>query len=373
MLAGFFMALSFPAFAQTAADDLNRARAYVLYGRWEEAVCVVDDMLARYPHSPHTVEARYLKHKAKLFEALALADDDPPLRSPVPLIRSLEALTREPVDDVIAAAKLALGTVNYLATNQPKPDRLVTEALRAWQRLDVERAQPRAFPPIVRAHPPFMQDVIAIRTIVFRSYGRRLSPAAPYLFVRPDIQVWFDIDAHLTRVVTYEPVPGHSNVIFLDAERRLLIDRILSTIGTARQRSWMRRGPRRDVLAFWSKASFGAVGKWGGWSVGTQLRIASMSFLPAAGTVAKVRVLVGDLEETVWLEKRNGDWVATGRQELLGVRPVSTSMSSTSLRMRPTWRVITSDSASAASPHRRFKISAAASTDISEFRSSCPS
>ena len=306
------VALARPVFAQNVPDDLNRARAYIVYGRWEEAICVIDDVLARYPYSPHVADARYLRNKAKLFEALALADDDPPLRSAVPLIRSLKALTREPVDDVVAAAKLALGTVNYLATNQLKPDRLVTQALRDWQRLDVERAQPRAFPPLVRAHPPFMQDVIAIRTTVFRSYGRRVS-SAPYLFVRPDIQVWFDIDARSTRVVTYEPVPGHSNVIFLDADRRLLIDRILSTIGTARQRSWMRRGPRRDVLAFWSKASFGAVGKWGGWSVRPQLRIASISFLPSAGTVAKVRVVVGESEETVWLEKRNGEWVATGR------------------------------------------------------------
>ena len=336
MLAGFFVALSFPASAQTAVDDLNRARAHVLYGRWEEAICVVDDVLVRYPDSPLIPDAKYVRNKARLFEALSLADDDPPLRSAAPLIKSLEVLTREPLDDVVAAAKLALGTVNYVATNQSKPERLVTEALRDWQQLDAARRHPPAYPWLIRAHPPFMQDVVEIRNTVFRSYGRRISPAAPHLFVRPDIQVWFDIDAHLTRVVTYDPVPGHSNVIFLDAERRLLIDRILSTIGTARQRSWMRRGSRRDVLAFWSKASFGAVGKWGGWSVGTHLRIVSISFLPAAGTVAKVKVLVGESEETVWLEKRNGEWVATGRQELLGVRPVSTSMSSTSLRMRPT-------------------------------------
>ena len=44
-----------------------------------------------------------------------------------------------------------------------------------------------------------------------------------------------------------------------------------------------------------------------------QLRIASISFLPSAGTVAKVRVVVGESEETVWLEKRNGEWVASGR------------------------------------------------------------
>ena len=313
ILAGFILTLSFPASAQTAADDLNRARAHVLYGRWEEAICVVDDVLVRYPDSPLIPAARYLRNKARLFEVLSRADDDPPLRSATPLIRPLEALTREPLDDVVAAAKLALGTVNYVATNQSKPERLVTEALRDWQQLDAARRHPPAYPWLIRAQPPFMQDVVAIRTTLFRSFARRLTPPSPYLFVRPDIQVWFDVDAPSTRVVTYEPVPGYSNIIFLDAERRLLIDRILSTVGTARRRSWMRRGPRRDVLTFWSKASFGTVGKWGGWSVGTQLQVASISFLPAAGTVAKVRVVVGDLEETVWLEKRNGDWVATGR------------------------------------------------------------
>src|SRR5574339_315937 len=130
ILAGFILTLSFPASAQTAADDLNRARAHVLYGRWEEAICVVDDVLVRYPDSPLIPAARYLRNKARLFEVLSRADDDPPLRSATPLIRPLEALTREPLDDVVAAAKLALGTVNYVATNQSKPERLVTEALR---------------------------------------------------------------------------------------------------------------------------------------------------------------------------------------------------------------------------------------------------
>lgn len=307
LLAGFFVILSSSAFAQTASELVNRARAHIFYGQWEEAICIVDDVLARYPHSPDVADARYLRNHAKLFEALALADDDPPLQSAARLIRSLEVLTRQPLDDVVAAAKLAMGTVNYLATNQPKPERLVIEALRDWQRLDAERARPRAYPPLVRAKPPFMRDVIDIRNVLFRSFARRLSPAGPHLFVRPDIRVWFDPDAPSIRVVTYEPLPGHSNVIYLDDERRLLIDRILSTVGTARKRSWM-RGPRRDVLTFWSKASFGTIGRWGGWSVGRHFRIASISFLPSAGTVARVKVVMGDSEETVWLEKRNGEW-----------------------------------------------------------------
>lgn len=311
LLAGLFVTVSSAALAQTAAELVNRARVYIVYGQWEEAICAADDVVARYPHSPHIADARYLRNKAKLFEALALADDDPPLQSAARLIRSLEVLARQPLDDVVAAAKLAIGTVNYLATNQPKPERLVADALRGWQRLDAERAQPRAYPPLVRANPPFMRDVIDIRNIVFRSFGRRLSPAASHLFVRPDIRVWFDTDAPSIRVVSYEPVPGQSHVIFLDDERRLLIDRILSTVGTARKRSWM-RGPRRDVLTFWSNASFGTVGPLGGWSVGRQLRITSISFLPSAGTVARVRVVVGESEETVWLEKRNGEWVAPG-------------------------------------------------------------
>lgn len=293
--------------SQTGAELPNRAREYIVFGHFDEAIRVADDFLARYPSSPLAADARYVRNQARLFKTLSQAADDPPLRSAAPLIQSLRRLTSEPLDDAVAAAKLALGTVQYLATDEPKPERLVTEALRDWQRLDAERARPRAYPPLVRAKPPFMRDVIDIRNVVFRSFGRRLSPAGPHLFVRPDIRVWFDTDAPSIRVVTYEPLPGHPNVIYLDDERRLLIDRILSTVGTARKRSWM-RGPRRDVLTFWSNASFGTIGRWGGWSVGSHFRIASISFLPSAGTVARVKVVMGDSEETVWLEKRNGEW-----------------------------------------------------------------
>lgn len=350
--------------SQTGAELPDRAREYIVFGHFDEAIRVADDFLTRYPSSPLAADARYVRNQARLFKTLSEAADDPPLRSAAPLIQSLRRLTSEPLDDAVAAAKLALGTVHYLATDESKPERLVTEALRDWQQLDAARS-PRP------AKPAFVQDVIEIRNVVFQQ-TRRLLTRTSHVFVRPDTLVRFDPEGPSERVVTYVPLPGHANVIFLGDERRLMLDRILTTVGTARKRSWMRKGPRRDVLTFWSKASFGVVGRWGGWSIGPHLHIASIEFLPAAGTVAKVRVVTGESDGTVWLEKRDGVWTATG-QAFPGGRPVSTSISSTSLRMRATWRVMTSDSASASAPQRRLRISAAASTDISAFRSSCPS
>ena len=286
--------------SQRGAELPSRARQYLLIGQWDEAICTSDDFLARYPSSPLAADARYVRNKARLFKALSQANDDPPLRSTAPLIQSLRMLTREPLDDATAAAKLALATVNYLATSQSKPERLVTEALRDWQRLDAARsAQP--------SQSAFVRDVIEIRNVVFQRM-RHLFTATPYVFVRPEIRVRFDSEGPSAWVVPYEPLPRLSNVVFIDDERRLLIDRILTTVGTARKRSWMRKGARRDVLAFWSKASFGVVGRWGGWSIGRHLHIASIDFLPAARTVAKVRVVTGESEETVWMEKRDGVW-----------------------------------------------------------------
>lgn len=291
--------------SQTGAELPNRAREYIVFGHFDEAIRVADDFLARYPSSPLAADARYVRNQARLFKTLSQAADDPPLRSAAPLIQSLRRLTSEPLDDAVAAAKLALGTVQYLATDEPKPERLVTEALRDWQRLDAERSPPPESPP--PAQPAFVRDVIEIRNVVFQQ-TRRLFTRTAHVFVRPDTRVRFDPEGPSARVVTYVPLPGQSNLIFLGDDRRMMLDRILTTVGTARKRSWMRKGARRDVLTFWSKASFGVVGRWGGWSIGPHLHIASIEFLPAARTVAKVRVVTGESEGTVWMEKRDGVW-----------------------------------------------------------------
>ena len=321
MIRALALCLAVAAAMQAARSDperLGRARQFILFGLWDEAISVADDVLARHPLSEDARDARYLRNKARLFQTLALANDDPPLGTASPMITSLELLIREPLDDAVAAAKLALGTVNYLTTATRSPERLISEALADWHRIDAAR-------PRVRRQPTYDRDVVQIRDVVFQPYGGGLfagdsrwagvkwsSRSTTYLFVRPEITVIARTDGPSVRVVTYDPFPAHPNVIFLDAERRLFLDRILTTLGTARKRSWMRPGLPRDVIALWARASFGTRGRSGGWIVETAPRIRAIEFLDSSRTTAKVEVVADNAGARIWMERRNDRWAVTG-------------------------------------------------------------
>lgn len=296
---------------------VHAARWYVDVERWDDAIQAALDFEAKYPGSPRVRDARYLRHKAQLFKLLERTTDDPPLRSAAPLIRELEALTHEPSDDAVAAAKLALGTVYYLATSRRRPEMLVAEALRDWRALDRARPSPR-----LRPHHEY--DVIDIRNVLFQPHGGGIfagdprwsdvtwTPrSVPHLLVNPEIRVLL-ADGERVYVVAYDPIPQLANVIFMDHERRALLDRIILRLGTARKRSWMKHGKRLDVLALWMKASFGSRGKLGGWLFETPPRITSIVFADRLRSRAVAQLVIGYTAGSVWLEKRDGRWVAVG-------------------------------------------------------------
>ena len=373
----------------SAPELLHALRWCVLVERWDDAIQAAREFESRYPGSPLVTEARYLRHKAQLFRLLERSANDPGLRSAAPLIKELHALRREPLDDAVAASKLALGTLQYLVSPTRQPETLVSEALRDWRGLDRARARPRF-------RSPHEDDVLAIRNLVFQPYGGgvfagdsrwsdvRWAPrAARYLFVNPRIRVRQGEHGSAS-VFVYESFPNHPNVIFMDDERRTLVDRIIQRLGTLKKRSWMKPGKPLDIFTLWTKASFGYRGRAGGWIFYDPPRIASIEFLDPGRTRAIVEVALGYSGGTIWLEKRDDAWVATGVRNFWAAAyavpaplplfmPVSTSISSTSLRMRCTCRAITSCSPSTTSPQRFLTISAAASTEVRALRNSCPS
>ena len=299
---------------------VHAARWYVDVERWDDAIQAALDFEAKYPASPRVGDARYLRHKAQLFKLLERTTDDPPLRSAAQLIRDLEALSQEPSDDAVAAAKLALGTVYYLATSRRQPEAFVAEALRDWRALDRARPSPR-----LRPHHEY--DVIEIRNLLFQPHGGGIfagdhrwsdfkwAPrSTPYLLVNPAIRVLLG-ERERAYVVAYDPFPGLPNVIFMGDERRALLDRIILRLGTAKKRSWMKPGKRLDVLTLWMRASFGARGTMDGWLFENHPRISSIAFLDPQRTRAVVQLVIGYAGGSVWMEKREGRWVAVGLRD----------------------------------------------------------
>jgi hypothetical protein len=295
-----------------AYELLSGAKWDVLFERWDAAIRAAQELEAKYPDSPLARDARCVRHRAELFKLLERTTGE---RSATPWIRELESLSRQPADEAVAAAKLALATLYYLATSKRKPEALLAEALRDWQALDHVRATPGR-----RPHHEY--DVVEIRNLVFQPHGdgifagdQRWSDftwaprAAKYLLVSPAIPVFLG-ETERVRVVAYDPFPGHPNVLFIGDERRVLLDRIISRLGTAKRRPWMKPGKPLDVLAWWSKASLGMRGNMGGWVFETQPRISSISFLDPQRTRAVVTVVIGSASGAVWLEKRDGRWVA---------------------------------------------------------------
>jgi hypothetical protein len=302
---------------QEAYEQLTRTRFFIQFELWEEAICVADDLIAKYPHAVIAREARFLRHQAQLYKALDLVRADPPLKTAARLVRSLEAIAREPMDEAVVAAKLALATVHYRAATGVATDGLVADAVAGWKALDTLRI---ADPPRLA----YGADVIAIRNLVFEPFGGgvfandpRWSGVAwarrgtPFLFVNPVIRVWVDADLPPLRLVAYHPFPSHSDVVFLDAERRLLLDRVITRLGSAKPQPWMGKGAARDVLAFWADAGVITRGRLGGWMYEAYPFIRSIEFVDPRRNMARVKVSVAYAGATIWLEKRNGAWVVT--------------------------------------------------------------
>ena len=306
----------------TGGALVERARWSVEHGRWDDAVAAAREFASAHGKSPLAAEIRYLGHRARLEKALEMADADQAGAQAGPALDVLDALTREPVDSAVAAAKLALGTLIYLSGSKGDPDALVRAALADWQSMDTSQkpAAPRG---------PLERDVVEIRNVVFQPNGAgvfasgkgwnafRWEGNAPYRLVSPQLRVK-QADGTRSVVMAYDPFPEFTNVVFYDAERRSLLTKIMLKLGGTKKRPWVQvmqtpnqpAGAAVDVRTLWSRSFWAQPGHWGGWVFETYPIIGEIEFIDAARTRATVQVTVGYSGATVQMEKINGGWVA---------------------------------------------------------------
>jgi hypothetical protein len=108
------------------------------------------------------------------------------------------------------------------------------------------------------------------------------------------------------------------NVLFLDPERRAILDRVMLRLGGSKKLPWTQvmqtpnrpTGPALDVLAFWKKSFWTQPGHWGGWAFESYPIINEIEFVDAERTRAAVKVTIGYSGGTVQLAKENGVWIA---------------------------------------------------------------
>lgn len=303
--------------------QVERGRWLLARGRWDEAIASLGSFLSQHPRSPMAGDARRLSHRARLEKALDLADLEKPVGDVNAAFVALKALDQEPPDFEVAAAKLALATLTVVSGSAGDPDALMADAMKIWHALDKPK------PPSAPAG-AFERDVIEIRNVVFRPRGGGVfeggsrwndftwdGASSQFLTVDPELRVKSS-QGELTVVTAYDTFPELSNVLFLDDERRRLLERIMLKIGGTKRRAWTQvmqtpnqpAGVSLDVAAFWKKRFWTQPGHWGGWVFETYPIINEIEFVDAARTKAAVKVTVGYSGATVQMEKRDGVWIA---------------------------------------------------------------
>ena len=172
--------------------------------------------------------------------------------------------------------------------------------------------------------------MIEIRNAVFRPKGDGVyaggqrwnafnweSGGASYVVLDPELRVKSS-DGRVATIEARDPFPEVPNVVFLDARRRVLLERVMLKLGGTKRRAWTSvmqtpnqpAGPSMDVLRFWQRSFPAQPGHWGGWVFLTYPIVGEIEFIDAARTRATARVTVGYSGATVQMEKRNGTWIA---------------------------------------------------------------
>ena len=301
---------------------IERGRWLIERGRWNDAIAPLSAFLSAHVSSPLAGEGRLLNHRARLELALETADADKPSTNIAAALKGLEVLNSEPPDFATCAARIALATLRFLTASVDDPDTTMAEALKAWQGLD------KSAVPAARSG-ALERDVVEIRNAVFRPKGDGVfqsgrwnafkweSATSPYLIVNPGLRVKSS-SGEITTIVAYDPFPEFSNVLFLDAGRRAILERVMVKLGGTKRRAWTQvmetpnqpAGASLDVLSFWKKSFWAQPGHWGGWVFETYPIISEIEFIDAARTKAAVKVTVGYSGATVQMQKKNGVWTA---------------------------------------------------------------
>ncbi len=301
---------------------VERGRWVIGQGRWADALAPLTAFLKEHRSSPLAPEARALARRARLEQALDLVDADKTTADVDGAIAALKVLAAEPPDFVVCAAQIALATLALLEGKSGDPDALMAGAMKTWQALDKPSRAERS---------ALEQDVLAIRNTVFRPKGDGIfasaqsrwnafewnKGAAPFVVVDSDLHVKLPTGEETT-ILANDVFPDMPNIVFLDQERRALLDRVMLKLGGTKRRAWTRvmdtpnqpAGASVDVLTLWKKSFAARPGHWGGWVFATYPILGEIEFIDAARTKATVKVTVGYSGATVQMEKKDGVWIA---------------------------------------------------------------
>jgi tetratricopeptide (TPR) repeat protein len=298
---------------------LERGRWLVEHGRPGEGVIPLEQFLTQSRQSSAVPEARYLVHRARLGEAMDLADVQSARRDEAAALAQLDVITRDPYDFGVCAAKIAKASILWTRGASADAEALMLAALREWyDQQSPQRQRPRK---------NIESDIADIRNLVIRPNGdgilssfagntfatRRRSPV-PFVIVNPDVAVKLS-NAQITRQSVYQSLPNVDRLLFLTSEQQAVLTTIVVKLGSDPRPD--RTASSIDILNLWKKF-FLTERRLGGVVVGNYPRIAfetfpiiaDIEFLDAKRSKAVVRILVGSEFGTVILEREGGVWTA---------------------------------------------------------------
>ena len=303
--------------ASPGGVELERGRWLVSKERWTEAAALLAEFAGRFPRSSNIREAQYLAHKARLYNALAMAnvEGEP---NEAGAVAALDALAREPDDFPVSAAKITKACLQWKQGNQPDAERLLHEALKE-RLLRQDWREPAS---------ALERDIAAIRSLLFQPTGgavyREASgwnafswPAALPRFVAVAAEVRVKEATGITSILSLpHRMPGLDNVLMLDADQLKFFSDLMNKVGGTQRRTPTAVmetpnqpiGPSLTVMALLDKFFPVRPGHWGGWEFLTYPVITEIEFLDAARTKARAKVTIGYSGCDVLLEKTGGTW-----------------------------------------------------------------
>lgn len=301
---------------------LEQARWLLELERREEAERLLLEVLASQPSEMES-DARTLLHRSRLERALDLADVEREDRDEAAALQMLTELARQPWDPAVGVAKLALAVLRPEPDNPSDAGAPIEAALEEWHR---HRAPPANTPAVDAA---LLADLRAIRTLLFLPTGGPIYqerwnafdfPPQPPRYVAADPVVSVTLASGRRRDVSVGYPANTHDVLFLTDADRALLERLLTRLGgtNTRRPRYVMETPNQPIgrvlgiAESWNRFFPVRPGHWAGWILLTYPIVGDVEFLDEERTRAAVSVTLGYSGARVHLQKRDGQWRATG-------------------------------------------------------------
>jgi tetratricopeptide (TPR) repeat protein len=293
--------------SRPGGDLLVRARWQQEHRQFSQASATFAEYLKIHPRSPEASEVLRERHAALLRAAVWLAAIEAPGRD-LPRARAmLDELSAEPFGFYVVAADIAKATLLRSEGATSESEALVSAAL---ERL-IEAQRP------LRERAPvdaLEADARAIRAVLFQPRRPR-----PFALVNPTMTFVDSSGTRTTRQVL-QSLPAAGRAVFVTAEEQSALGEIIAALGGSRTRQRtsvmdtfnIPAGASVDVAAFWGQFFAIEPWTWGGWVIGGDPSIGTVTFLDEARTRAVVEISQGSGGSTIVMEKSEGEWRSVG-------------------------------------------------------------